>query len=428
MNWRMKGRMDVSEASLEHDKGLPERVAFLLDNLNGGGAERVILDIAEGFSALGYDVDLLVCEARGVLLDSIPTSINLVVLNPTNQLSGLWAALGASGSGLSAILSCIASIRKIPRSFRFIPAIGEYLQRVRPSVLLSALPKSNIAAVLAQARAGVNTRVFVGAHISMLVRSQQGLETGRGQFHHMIPLLRHCYLRAAGVIAVSEGVAEDAVSFLQIDPHRVHVVYNPVTVREPVEEKNKPPSHRWFVPNAAPVVLGIGRLVAQKNFRLLVEAFARVRQHADIRLIILGGDESSAEQMAHRKELQELAAGLGVGSDVDLPGYQPNPHRYLRAARMFVLSSDYEGFGNVIVEALLAGCPVVSSDCPSGPAEILDNGRYGLLTPVNDVEQLAAAIVATLDTIPERQKLLERGLEFSLERAVEGYHRLFFDN
>jgi glycosyltransferase involved in cell wall biosynthesis len=262
----------------------------------------------------------------------------------------------------------------------------------------------------------------------MLVRSQQGLETGRGQFHHMIPLLRHCYSRAAGVIAVSEGVAEDAVSFLQIDPHRVHVVYNPVTVREPVEEKNKPPSHRWFVPNAAPVVLGIGRLVAQKNFRLLVEAFARVRQHADIRLIILGGDESSAEQMAHRKELQELAAGLGVGSDVDLPGYQPNPHRYLRAARMFVLSSDYEGFGNVIVEALLAGCPVVSSDCPSGPAEILDNGRYGLLTPVNDVEQLAAAIVATLDTIPERQKLLERGLEFSLERAVEGYHRLFFDN
>ena len=428
MNWRMKGRMDVSEASLEHDKGLPERVAFLLDNLNGGGAERVILDIAEGFSALGYDVDLLVCEARGVLLDSIPTSINLVVLNPTNQLSGLWAALGASGRGLSAILSCIASIRKIPRSFRFIPAIGEYLQRVRPSVLLSALPKSNIAAVLAQARAGVNTRVFVGAHISMLVRSQQGLETGRGQFHHMIPLLRHCYSRAAGVIAVSEGVAEDAVSFLQIDPHRVHVVYNPVTVREPVEEKNKPPSHRWFVPSAAPVVLGIGRLVAQKNFRLLVEAFARVRQHADIRLIILGGDESSAEQMAHRKELQELAAGLGVGSDVDLPGYQPNPHRYLRAARMFVLSSDYEGFGNVIVEALLAGCPVVSSDCPSGPAEILDNGRYGLLTPVNDVEQLAAAIVATLDTIPERQKLLERGLEFSLERAVEGYHRLFFDN
>ena len=115
------------EASLEHDKAQIERVAFLLENLRGGGAERVILDLAEGFSALGYDVDLLVCEARGVLLDSIPSSINLVVLKPANQLTGLWAALGAPGGGLSAILSCVAAIRKIPRSMRFIPAIGDYL-------------------------------------------------------------------------------------------------------------------------------------------------------------------------------------------------------------------------------------------------------------------------------------------------------------
>ena len=159
----------------------------------------------------------------------------------------------------------------------------------------------------------------------------------------------------------------------------------------------------------------------------MIEAFARARQHADIRLIILVGDETSAEQMAHRNELLELAVGLGVGSDVDLAGYQPNPYHYLRAARMFVLSSDYEGFANVIVEALLAGCPVVSSDCPSGPAEILNNGQYGLLTPVNDIEQLAAAIVTTLNTVLEPQKLRQRGLEFSLERALDGYHQVFFD-
>lgn len=414
------------EASLEHDKAPTERVAFLLENLSGGGAERVILELADGFSALGYTVDLLVCEARGVLLDSIPSRVNLVVLKPANQLTGLLAALGAPGGGHSAILSCVAAIRKIPRSLRFVPAIGDYLLRACPSVLLSALPKSNIAAVLAQARAGVGTRIFVGAHISMFLRSQQGLETGRGQAHHMIPLLRHCYSRAAGVVAVSEGVAADAVSFLDVDPDRVHVVYNPITVSGPIEEIDEPPSHRWLLPGAAPVVLGIGRLVAQKNFPLLIEAFARARQHADIRLIILGGDESSAEQMARRKELLELAAGLGVGRDVDLAGYQSNPYHYLRAARMFVLSSDYEGFGNVIVEALLAGCPVVSSDCPSGPAEILDNGRYGFLTPVNDIEQLAAAIVTTLDTVPEPQKLRRRGLEFSRERALEGYHQLFF--
>ncbi len=414
------------EASLEHDKAPTERVAFLLENLSGGGAERVILDLADGFSALGYTVDLLVCEARGVLLDSIPSSINLVVLKPANQLTGLWAALGAPGGGLSAILSCIAAIRKIPRSMRFIPAIGDYLQRACPSVLLSALPKSNIAAVLAQARVGVSTRIFVGAHISMFLRSQQGLENGRGQAHHMIPLLRHCYSRAAGVIAVSEGVAEDAVSFLHVDPDRVHVVYNPITVSGTVEEVDEPPSHRWLLPGAAPVVLGIGRLVAQKNFPLLIEAFARARQHADIRLIILGGDESSAEQMARRKELLELrprAAGLLAA----LEQAKRALVRDVRAARMFVLSSDYEGFANVIVEALLAGCPVVSSDCPSGPAEILNNGQYGLLTPVNDIEQLAAAIVTTLNTVLEPQKLRQRGLEFSLERALDGYHQVFFD-
>ena len=149
------------------------RVAFLLDNLNGGGAERVILGIASGFSELGYQVDLLVCELRGELRDSIPEGVNLVVLAPVGRLAGLWAALSSHWGGVGKILSYIASTRKIPRSFVFIPAISEYLQAQHPSVLLAALPKSNINAVLAVALAGVQTRVFLGAQIFLSIRHRQ---------------------------------------------------------------------------------------------------------------------------------------------------------------------------------------------------------------------------------------------------------------
>jgi glycosyltransferase involved in cell wall biosynthesis len=242
----------------------------------------------------------------------------------------------------------------------------------------------------------------------------------------MIPLLRHCYARADSIIAASRGVAEDATAFLGLDPRRLHVVYNPVHVTGLARVIEEPLRHPWFAPGAAPVLLGIGRLVGQKNFPLLVEAFAKVRQRIDARLVIIGGDESSSDQMAHRQHLQTLAVDLGVGDDVELPGYQPNPYPYLKAAGVFVLSSDYEGFGNVLIEALLTGCPVVSTDCPSGPSEILDNGRYGMLVPVDDADCLADAIVESLAAEPQRDKLRQRGREFSLERAVDGYHRQFF--
>jgi len=410
----------------ETKKVRSRRVAFLLDNLNGGGAERVILGIASGFSDLGYQVDLLVCELRGELRDSIPDGVNLVVLAPVARLAGLWDALSSHWGGVGKILSYIASTRKIPRSFVFIRAISEYLKAQHPSVLLAALPKSNINAVLAVALAGVDTRVFLGAQIFLSIRHRQGLELGSGQFHKMIPLAQHCYAKAEGIIASSRGVADDASAFLGLNPERVHFVYNPVYVNGLAKLMDEPVQHPWFMPGAPPVLLGIGRLVEQKNFPLLVKAFARVRQHIDVRLVIIGGDQSSSDQMAHRQQLQMLAAELGVGDDVELIGYKSNPYPYLKAARLFVLSSSYEGFGNVLIEAMLAGCPVVSTDCPSGPSEILNGGQYGLLVPVDDPESMAEAILASLATEPQREKLRQRGREFSLERAVGEYHQIFF--
>jgi glycosyltransferase involved in cell wall biosynthesis len=405
----------------------PQRVAFLLDNLSGGGAERVVLGMASGFSALGYEVDLLVCEMQGELCGSIPPEVNLVVLQPVGKMAGLVTAIRRGGwRGLGGILFWLASARKIPRSFRYIREIRDYLQNVRPDVMLSALGKSSISAVLAADGLDVATRIFVGVQIALSVRSEQSRKSGKGQAYAMVPMFRYCFPKAHGLIAASRGVAEDAIRLLDLDPARVHAVYNPVVITEPAGESGSICAHPWFAPGAAPVVLGMGRLVEQKNFPLLVRAFAAVRQRVDARLVILGGDKSSTEQMAHRQELQDLAVELGIGEDVALLGYQSNPHAFLRAARVFVLSSSFEGFGNVLVEALLAGCPVISTDCPSGPAEILDNGRFGTLVPVNDAGRLTDAILASLASEPDTKMLRERGREFSLERAVAGYHRIFF--
>jgi glycosyltransferase involved in cell wall biosynthesis len=413
--------------ALETRQVRPQRVAFLLDNLNGGGAERVVLDTASGFAALGYDVDLLVCELHGELCGSVPEGVNLVVLEPVGKLAGLFAAMRRAGwEGLGGILFWLVSARKIPRCFRYIPAITEYLRNKCPAVISAALGKSSISASLAASAAGVQARVFVGIHIALSHRSEQSRRSGKGQVYSMVRMFRHCFSRADGVIAASRGVAEDAIHFLDLDASRVHVVYNPVVVTEAEGDSRARPAHAWFSPGAPPVILGMGRLVEQKNFPLLLKAFAVVRQRTAARLVILGGDKSSNDQMTHRQHLLALAAQLGVSEDVALLGYQSNPHVFLRSARVFVLSSNFEGFGNVLVEALLAGCPVVSTDCPSGPAEILDGGRYGTLVPVDDAESMARAILENLATLPDREKLRQRGREFSLAPAVAGYHRIFF--
>jgi glycosyltransferase involved in cell wall biosynthesis len=402
-----------------------QRIAFLLDNLRGGGAERVVLNIASEFVALGHAVDLLVCEFRGELCNSIPAGVNLIQLDAGGRLAGLWSALSATSGGIPGILSCLVSARKIPGSFRYIQALERYLSEDSPAVLFSVLPKANISAVLAAARADVETKIFIGVQNSLSAREARGRSDGKGQMHHMITLMRFCYARADGIVAASCGVAEDVIRLLNLDPDRVHVVYNPVSVTEGLAETSVATTHPWLQSDSVPVILGIGRMVKQKNFPLLIRAFAAVRKQVESRLLILGGDDSSADQMAVRQELQALATELGVADEVGLLGYQPNPQDYLRSARVFVLSSRYEGFGNVIVEALLAGCPVVSTDCPSGPSEILEGGTYGQLVPLDDVDELARAILRALDTAPEPEALRRRGREFSPERAAGKYQQLF---
>ncbi len=238
-------------------------------------------------------------------------------------------------------------------------------------------------------------------------------------------MMQRYYHQANAVVAVSKGVERDTRAYLDLPQDMMKTIYNPVAAREIKNLSEESPEHDWFDNRDVPVVLGIGRFVQQKNFPLLVRAFAELRKKRPVRLVLLGGDESSDEQTRHKAELEELADELGVAEDFDMPGYKENPYPYFRRASVFALSSRFEGFGNVLVEALFCGCPVVSTDCPSGPAEILRDGEFGHLVPIDDAKSMADALDAILDEKIDSRMLRARGEEFSVDQAVNNYNELF---
>jgi glycosyltransferase involved in cell wall biosynthesis len=221
---------------------------------------------------------------------------------------------------------------------------------------------------------------------------------------------------ADAVVAVSDGVADGLAAATGLPRDRITTIYNPVVSPAMLVKAAEPTPHPWLESGQPPVILGVGRLVPQKDFPTLIRAFARLRSEGPVRLLIVGPGSTEAQA-----ELRSLATALGGAEDMELPGSILNPFAYMARAGVFVLSSAWEGFGNVLVEALACGCPVVSTDCPSGPAEILDGGRYGALVPVGDDRAMAEAILAALAHPPERAALTARGAEFSVDRAVERY-------
>jgi len=354
-------------------------LAIFLVALSGGGAERVMLYLARGFVEQGLNVDLVLVKKEGPYLSSIPPGVRVV-------------DLGASRLLLS------------------IPALIRYLQQNKPTALLSAMEDINVAALWARRIAGVSTRVVVTVHNTLSQESQNSIEIKK----RLAPYLaRLFYPWADAVVTVSKGSAEDLAQ-LGISSERLKVIYNPVVTPELAKKAAEPVEHPWFEAGATPVILAVGRLEKQKDFPTLIRAFALVKQQRPVRLMILG-------EGTERASLEALVRELGNGADVALPGFVDNPYAYMAKAAVFVLSSLYEGLPTVLIEAMAGGTPVVSTDCKSGPAEILENGRYGKLVPVGDIKSLADAIATTLDESPDRAALQRLAAEFSLEKAVTQY-------
>ena len=359
---------------------MSERIALFSPSLAGGGAERVMVNLAREFVRRGLLVDLVLAKAEGAYLAQVPSGARVV-------------DLGA---------------RRVATA---IPGLARYLRRERPVVLLSAQDHANLAALLARRFGQVSTRLVASVQVN-LSRAWENSSDARDRPMRM--LINRIYPWADGIIAVSQGVAEDLCRHVPAIRGRLVVIYNPVVEPNLYALAEAPLTNLWFSPNEPPVILGVGRLVAQKDFPTLIQAFARVRATREARLVILGEGQD-------RQKLESLIRELGLAADILLPGFVDNPMAYFARAAVFALSSIFEGFGNVLVEAMAVGTPVVSTDCPSGPAEIIDNGRYGRLVPVGDGKALASAIGATLDGPNDTEAITRRAGHFSLEKIADQY-------
>jgi len=231
-------------------------------------------------------------------------------------------------------------------------------------------------------------------------------------------LLRLWYAQADAVVAVSAGVADEIAAVAQVPRAQIHVIHNPIDADRIARQAETIPDHPWFQPGQPPVLLAAGRLHPQKDYPTLLRAFASLRKERELRLAILGEGHE-------RPRLEQLIGGLGIGADVRLLGFQKNPFAFMARAAVFVLSSAWEGLGNVLIEALACGCPVVSTDCPHGPSEVLEKGRYGALVPVGDPEKLARAIGAALEGPGDAQAGLQRARAFDIRQIADHYVRLF---
>lgn len=358
------------------------RLAFFIPSLCGGGAERVMVTLANAVAARGYHVDLVLASAEGPYLTDVSERVRVVDLKVGRVLRGL-----------------------LPLTY--------YLRSQRPAVMISAMNYVNVAAFAACRLARVSTRLLVSEHNTITEESARSRSVFGRIVYSLVPRV---YRRADVVVAVSQAAARDLERFAGLLHGAVRVIYNPFDFTRISDMAKLAPEHPWLVPGQPPVILAIGRLTEAKDFSTLIRAFSLMRAKHGARLLILGEGEM-------RGALQGVVDECGLTSDeVQMPGFVSNPFAYLSRSAAFVLSSRWEGFGNVLVEALACGAPVISTDCPSGPREILEDGLWGQLVPAGDVQALAQAMDFVLSS-PKEQLPDARGRakEFDQERAVDAY-------
>jgi len=367
-----------------------KRLAIFLPALYGGGAERITLNLAQGLAARGVAVDLVLARALGPYMHEIPESVRLLDLRVSRRL-------------------------RVFRTLSGLPALVRYLRREQPDAMLSALTYANVIAMWAWRLSGVPTRMVVSEHNTLSLWNQQ---LPNWYSWLMLRLVRRLYPRADCIVAVSRGVADDLAAVTGIARQRIRVVYNPIVTPELQAKAQLPVEHPWFGAVEPPVLLAVGRLTPQKDFPTLVRAFAQVLETHSARLLILG-------EGYERPKLEALIRELGLKEYVSLPGFVANPYAFMSRASVFVLSSKWEGLPTVLVEALCCGAPVVATNCPSGPREILAEGQYGQLVAVGDVAALAWAIVAALDgRTPSPPR--ESWLPYEVGTVVDRYTDLLF--
>ena len=330
----------------------------------------------------GYRVDLLQVRGHGPYLDTLPANVNRIDLGHRHTYSCL-------------------------------PALVRYLRRHRPALLLSDKDRVNRTALLARWLSATGTPLIfrLGTTVSVNLAS-------RGVFERWLQRtsIGKLYRFSQRVLVPSQGVADDLSRYTGLPVEKIRVVPSPGIPDDLFNRILQCPAHPWFREREMPVILSAGELGVRKDFATLLRAFARLRARRPCRLVIIGRGKQ-------RDQLLELADTLGISEDVDLPGFAENPYAYMAHADLFAFTSRWEGLGLVLVESLALGTPVVSTDCPSGPAEILQQGRFGQLVPVGDAGAMARAMETALDEPRSREFLQQAARPYTVSAATDAYLR-----
>ena len=391
------------------------RIAFFMHNFLGGGAERVIVHLANQFAKKSISVDLIVLETIGPRIDALSKEVNMVHLL-SNSFRHQYLPRPTAWMFRE-------PVTKIPllKYLIFSLMLSKYLRKKEISLLVTTLIIPSIISLV--------VKKYLFKKITLTVRIAN---TFSEQLKHIITSTK-CKWKTYGrieifkfllpsantIITVSKGAEKDIKRHIPPISHLVHTIYNPVVSSYIGRQMNKPVFHPWINRKDCKIILTANRLVPQKDIGTLIQAFAKViKSESSSRLIILGDGPE-------KPRLESLARQLNVHDFIDFVGFKNNPFAWMAKALVFVLSSAYEGLPNVLIEAIACGTPVVSTDCPSGPREILQDGKFGRLVPVGDYQQLSLAILETLKNPTPTDLLIKRANDFSIESSVKSYSNLF---
>jgi glycosyltransferase involved in cell wall biosynthesis len=357
-----------------------KRIAVFASFSGNGGVERMLVNLCSGFADRGHQVDLLLIKDKSDHLQHLPKEVNIIRLGTKHAYSSLFPLM-------------------------------RYLKQQQPDALLSAKERANRVALLARKLSGVNIPIAtrLGTTVSAALEGKSWLR----KWMWFWPM-KLTYQSADTVIPVSQGVANDVINITGISAEKVKVIRNPVITPRMHMLSQQPIEHAELFDSQMPTIIGAGRFTRQKDFLTLIKALAIVNKTEPCRLVLLGEGKL-------RDEYQALATSLNIGERLFMPGFTHNPYPSLIAADCFVLSSAWEGSPNVLTEALAMGTPVVATDCPSGPVEILENGKYGPLVEIGDEQAMAKAILAVLTQPHSREFLQQAAAEYTIERSVTGY-------
>ena len=359
------------------------KIAFFYRELDQGGIQRMLIDCTNYFAEHGYDVSFVLMKRSDDYHQLLNDKIKIIYFE---------------------------SIKKtqLYRSF------ADILKREQFDVLYSATPALNIFTIVTKMLCGSKTKVIISEHNNTLVFFRNMKFTLSKLTYLSIPLL---YRFADGIIAVSKGVGEGLQKIALLPTDKIKVIHNPAYSPIIQEQLKMQPEHAWFDDNSIPTFITVGRLTEAKNHALLLDAMSLVVKNRKARLLIIGEGHL-------RPALEKQIKALGLENCVSLVGFILNPVSWISKADVFVLSSNYEGFGIVLVEALAAGTTIVSTDCDYGPDEIL-NDKYGYLVPVGNAVELGRKMEFALDHPIEKSILTKRAQEFSVDNIMKQYTNMF---